>query len=74
MRQRASQRPLMMRHAKGQCSPAQAAAEEMGQPGNREGTSRRPLMMRHAKGQCSPAQAAVEEATRAIGGEQANAR
>ena len=40
MRQHASQRPLMMRHAQGQCSPAQVAAE------NREGASQRPLMMR----------------------------
>ena len=50
MRQHASQRPLMMRHAEGQCSRAQAAAEEKGQPGNREGGSQRPLMMRHADG------------------------
>ena len=33
-------------HAEGQCSPAQVAAEEKGQAGNREGTSQRPLMMR----------------------------
>ena len=33
-------------HAEGQRSPAQVAAEEKGQAGNREGTSQRPLMMR----------------------------
>ena len=33
-------------HAEGQCSPAQVAAEEKGQAGNREGASQRPLMMR----------------------------
>ena len=35
-------------HAEGQCSPAQVAAEEKGQAGNREGTSQRPLMRRGA--------------------------
>ena len=57
----------------GQCSPAQAAVEEKGQPHTQGEARQLPLMMRHAEGQCSPGEVAVEEAPDGCAGISAHA-